>query len=174
MEIVSYCTKSGRMSRKLVSGKYLSITKQCLTTLMTFKILDIACDMSRRTFLVCTWICMGLDGSTCSECLTVVTYDFEPPEHVPRTSARAHACAVVFGRAPCVPRSREHEKRPTAGREKNADVQKNTCIHRNIDQSGDRFIYVMRMLRSVARSSSSSSIDSKRCRNITFIHYKLP
>ena len=25
MEIVSYCTKSGRMSRKLVSGKYLFI-----------------------------------------------------------------------------------------------------------------------------------------------------
>ena len=53
---------------------------------------------------------MGLDGSTCSECLRVVTCDFEPPEHVPRTSARAHTCAVVFGRPPCVPRSREHEQ----------------------------------------------------------------
>ena len=40
---------------------------------------------------------MGLDGSTCSECLLVVTCDSEPPEHVPRTSARAHTCAVVFG-----------------------------------------------------------------------------
>ena len=27
MEIVTYCAKRGRMSRKLVSGKYLSITK---------------------------------------------------------------------------------------------------------------------------------------------------
>ena len=46
------------------------------------------------------------------------------PEHVIRTSARVHICAVVFGGAPCVPRSREHENRPAAGRQKNADVQK--------------------------------------------------
>ena len=50
--------------------------------------------------------------------------DFEPPEHVLRTSARAHTCAVVFGRARCVPLSREHEKKPTAGRERDADVKK--------------------------------------------------
>ena len=49
-------------------------------------------------FLTCTWICMGLDGSTCSECLPVVTCDLEPPEYVPRTSARAQPCAVVSGR----------------------------------------------------------------------------
>ena len=67
---------------------------------------------------------MGLDGSTCSEYLSAVTCDFDPPEHVPRTLARAHACAVVFGRAPCVPQSREHEKRPAAGREKKAYVHK--------------------------------------------------
>ena len=47
---------------------------------------------------------------------------FEPPEHVPRTSARAHTCAVVFGRTPCVPWSRWYEKRPAAGGEKNGDV----------------------------------------------------
>ena len=41
MEIVSYFTKSGRVSRKLVSGKYLSLTKYCLTTLTMFNILDI-------------------------------------------------------------------------------------------------------------------------------------
>ena len=39
-------------------------------------------------------------------------------KNLPRTSARAHTCALVFGRAPCVPRSREHEKRHAAGREK--------------------------------------------------------
>ena len=66
---------------------------------------------------------MGLDGITCSECLPVVTCDFESLEHVPRTSARAYTCAVVLGWAPYVPRSQEHEKRPAAGREKNADVQ---------------------------------------------------
>ena len=68
--------------------------------------------------VTCTWVCMGLEGSTCSESLPVVTCDFEPPEHVPWTSASAHTCAMVFGRAPCVPRSREQEKRPAAGREK--------------------------------------------------------
>ena len=67
---------------------------------------------------------MGLDGSTCSESLPVGTCHFQPPKHVPRTSARAQTCAVVSGRAPCVPRSREHEKIPAAGREKNAQVPK--------------------------------------------------
>ena len=41
MKTVLCCPKSGRMSRKLVSGKYLSIYKWCLTTSTTFKILDI-------------------------------------------------------------------------------------------------------------------------------------
>ena len=68
----------------------------------------------------------------CSECLPVVTCDFEPSGHVPRTSARAHTCAVVFGRAPRVPRSLEHEKRPAVGREKNVHVPKITSIHSNI------------------------------------------
>ena len=61
---------------------------------------------------------MGLDASTCSECLSEGTCHFEPPERVPRTSARAQTCALVSGRAPCVPRSREHPERPAAGREK--------------------------------------------------------
>ena len=78
----------------------------------------------RYPFIKPVWVCMGLDGSMCSECLSVVTCDFEPPKHVPRTSARAHTCVVVFGRALCVPRSREHEERPAAGRDKNIDVQK--------------------------------------------------
>ena len=63
---------------------------------------------------------------TCSECLPVVACDFEPPAHVPRTSARAHTCAVVFGRALYGPRSREHEKRATAAREKKPSCQENT------------------------------------------------
>ena len=85
-----------------------SITKECPTTLTTFETLDY--HMNRRTFLTCAWVSMGLNGSTCSECLPVVTCKFEPPEHVPRTTARAHTCAVMFGRAPFVLRSREHEK----------------------------------------------------------------
>ena len=73
------------------------------------------------------WVCMGLDGSTCSASLPEGTCHFEPPEHVPRTSARAYTCAVVFRRAPCVPRGREHEKRPAAGREKMPKCEK--CIN---------------------------------------------
>ena len=83
-------------------------------------------------FVTCTWVCMGLDGSTCSEYLPVVTCDFEPPEHVPWTSVRAHTCAMVFGRATCVPRSREHEKRHAAGRKKMTMCKNNTFIHDNI------------------------------------------
>ena len=69
---------------------------------------------------------MGLDGSTCLECLDMVTCDLEPPEHDGRrTWARAHNDAVVvFGRAPCVPRRREYEKRPATGRQTNTDVPK--------------------------------------------------
>ena len=81
--------------------------------------------------LTCTWVCMGLDGSTCSESLPVRTCRFEPPVHVPRTSARAQTCAVMFRRAPCVPRSEEHKARPADGRAKMPKCQKNTFTHRN-------------------------------------------
>ena len=77
--------------------------------------------VSRRTlFLSCTWVCMGLDGSTCSELFPVGTCHFEPPEQ---------PCAVMSGRAPCVPLSREHEERPATGREKMSKCQKNTFVH---------------------------------------------
>ena len=79
-----------------------------------------------------TWVCRGLDDPTCSECLPAGMCNFEPPEHVPWMTARARTCALVFRRAPCVPRSREHEKRPTVGRDKTGDVPKNTFTHSNI------------------------------------------
>ena len=84
-------------------------------------------------FLTCTWVCMGLDGTTvrarnASSCLLANFRDFEPREHVRRTLARDHTCAVVFGRAPCVPRSREQEKRP-ASRRNMPMRKKNTCIY---------------------------------------------
>ena len=37
---------------------------------------------------------MHLDGFTCSESLPKRTRHFEPPEHVPRTSARAQTCDI--------------------------------------------------------------------------------
>ena len=43
---------------------------------------------------------MGLDGSTCSECLPERTCHFEPPEHVQRTSAGAQTCVWGPGGLP--------------------------------------------------------------------------
>ena len=43
---------------------------------------------------------MGLDGSTCSECLPERTCHFQPPEHVPRTSAGAQTCVWGPGGLP--------------------------------------------------------------------------
>ena len=45
--------------------------------------------------------------------------DVEPPEHVPRTSARAHNMHRSVQAVPCVPRNREHGKRHAGGRAKN-------------------------------------------------------
>ena len=83
----------------------------------------------------CTCVYMGLDGSTCSEPLPERACSFEPLEHVPRTSVRAqHARTTDVGqgsilrkgsrRAPCVPRSRQHEDRPAAGKENNGEGPK--------------------------------------------------
>ena len=93
--------------------------------------------MNRRAFfqlvhepsdilLTCTgtWVCMGLDGSTCSESLPEGTCYFEPPGHVSRTSVRAQTYAVGSGRTPCVPRSREHEKDPRPEEKKMSKCQK--------------------------------------------------
>ena len=43
---------------------------------------------------------MHPDGSTCSESLPEGTCHYEPPEHVPRTSARAHTCTQCPGGLP--------------------------------------------------------------------------
>ena len=91
--------------------------------------------MSRRTFLKTgTWVFMGLGGFRMfMECRLVVTCNFDPLEHVPQTSVRAQNCALVSGRAPCAPWSREHEKRPAAGREKKKLMcEKHTFIPSNI------------------------------------------
>ena len=40
------------------------------------------------------------------------------PENAPRSLPGTQTCAVVYRRAPCVPRSREHEKIPTGAGEK--------------------------------------------------------
>ena len=61
--------------------------------------------------------------------LGITTCHFDPPERVLRTAARAQTCTVVFRRAICVPRSREHQTRPAAGRKKKPKYQRNTFIY---------------------------------------------
>ena len=77
---------------------FSSPSKYCLSTLMTFKI-QISLETS-DILLTYTWVCRGLDGSTCPESLPERTCDFEAPEHVPRTSARAQTCVRGPGGLP--------------------------------------------------------------------------
>ena len=72
--------------------------------------------------LTCSRVCRGLDGSTCSESLG------DWPLWTPRARApdlgQGPNVRAGSGRAPWVPRCREHEKRPAAGREKSAEGPK--------------------------------------------------
>ena len=67
---------------------------------------------------------MHLDGSTCSECLPERTCYFEPPEHVPRTSAKAQICVWDPGGLLAFHRAESSRKDPAVGREKNAEGPK--------------------------------------------------
>ena len=59
--------------------------------------------------------------------------DFERPEHAPRSPPGTQTWAAVYRRAPCVPRNREREKRPTGAGEKRANVKKkNTLVLSNM------------------------------------------
>ena len=46
------------------------------------------------------WVCMGLDGSTCSESLPERTCHFPPTKHTPRTSVGAQTCVRDPGGLP--------------------------------------------------------------------------
>ena len=59
-----------------------------------------------------TWVCRDLHGSTCSECLPEVTCNFEPPEHKPRTSARAQTCVRGPGGPPACHRAENTRRDP--------------------------------------------------------------
>ena len=69
---------------------------------------------------------MSLDGSACSECLPVVTFDFDPPQSTDLGLDPDLLCGVRAGSL------RTPEPRPraeTRGRKrKNADVQKKQIV----------------------------------------------
>ena len=93
--------------------------------------------------LACTRVGMHLDGSRRSEPLPERTCHFEL--WTPRASATDPAQGLNLragsGRAPCVRRSREHEERTAAGREKNAEGPKNTSIWKYIYIPGMLFLW---------------------------------
>ena len=62
--------------------------------------------------------CSALGSRKATPWLLARFREFERPEHAPWSPAWTHTFTVVCRRPPCVPRSRERENRPAAGREK--------------------------------------------------------
>ena len=71
---------------------------------------------------------MGLDGSTCSECLPERTCHFQPPEHVPRTSPGAQTCAWGPGVLSVCHGDESTRKNPRPEEKKLPKGEKNTFI----------------------------------------------
>ena len=82
----------------------------------------------------CTWVCRGLDGSTCSEPLPERTCHFEPPEHVPRTSARAQTCVRSPGGLPACHGAESARKDPRPEEKKMPKGQKTHLYMYNISR----------------------------------------
>ena len=74
----------------------------------------------------CTWVFRGLDGSTCSESLPERMRHFEPPEHVPRSSARAQTCVRGPDGLPAWHGAESTRKDPRPEEKKMPKSQKNT------------------------------------------------
>ena len=78
-------------------------------------------------------VLLGSSSAESTSLLLAGFRDFERPEHASRSAPGTQTCAVVYRRAPCVPRSREREKRPSAVREKFCIPQKKsisyTCVY---------------------------------------------
>ena len=72
---------------------------------------------------------MGLDGSTCSDSLPERTCHFEPPEHVPRTSARTQTCVRGPGGLPACHGVESTGKDPRPEEHKMPKGQKYTFIY---------------------------------------------
>ena len=117
-------TVNGGMS-DMVSGKRNSITKYVMSDDID-DIQDSRYRMRRRTFfnLLIMYYVRGFAWASMSYVLG------RPPRaDVPLSTSRARATdlgrganlRIGSGRAPCVPRSREHEERSAAGREKNGE-----------------------------------------------------
>ena len=85
--------------------------------------------------MLCTWVRVHLDGSTRSESLPERTFHFEPPEHVPRTSARAQTCVRGPGGLPAFHGAESTRKDPRPEEKKMLKGQKNTFIYIYVQDS---------------------------------------
>ena len=72
---------------------------------------------------------MGLDGSACLECLPDRACFFQPPEHVPRTSAGAQTCVLGPGGLPVCHGVESTRKDPRPEEKKMRKREKNTFIY---------------------------------------------
>ena len=140
VEIVSFCTKSGRMSRKLGIGEIPFHHQVMSINSGIDDIQDPRYRVSRRTFF--NLLLYYVRGSP-STWMALRARNLSPSGHATlNPSARAadlgqglHLHPVSEG-SPCVPRSREHAKRPAAGREKKMPkCQKSAFTHSNISIS---------------------------------------
>ena len=119
------------------------ITKQCLAILTTFKIINIAWAVGySNPGLKCTryYVYVGLHGPG-----WLYVIGLPPRADLPLWTPRARATDLGqgpnlskgSGRTPCVQRSWEHEGRPAAGREKNAN-RSNKHIYISVYQAALR------------------------------------
>ena len=131
------------------------------------------------------WAWLALGGRKRVPWLLATFRDFESPEYVPRTSARAHMCTAVFMRAPCVPRNREHEKRSAGERAKNAYVQKKSIWYIVICQKGENQRRGLSAYKKNERQGRTWSTDAtstysnvrraeERLSNSCFLHFVMP
>ena len=79
--------------------------------------------------LTSTWVCRDLDGFTRSEGLPEGTCDFKPPEHAPRTSARAQTCVRGPGWLPACHGADSTRKDPRPEENIYAEGQNKTYFH---------------------------------------------
>ena len=86
------------------------------------------CIRDRVYYVPGTWVCMGLDGSTCSESLPEGTCRFEPPGHVPWTWVRAQTCVRGPGGLSACHGAKSTIKDPRPGEKKMSKGQKSTFI----------------------------------------------
>ena len=93
---------------------------------MTFKIPNITGDVGHYFTMR---VFKGLDGCTCSESLPEQTCDFEPPEHVPWTSAGAQTRVWGPGGLPVCNRAESTRKDPRPKEKKMPKGEKNTFMY---------------------------------------------